>query len=173
MGGGIDSTALIPYLKNKRFELHGLHFDYGQRAAAMERKAVLAVGRYYHTETTSATLRPMIQFGEGGFLYRNATLALAAAQSCSPPCLLAMGIHSGTPFYDCGPAFFELLRSLLGDYSGGTLRLVAPWLNLSKAEVIEAARRERVPLELTYSCQEGGEAPCGSCLSCLDRKVLL
>jgi 7-cyano-7-deazaguanine synthase len=173
MGGGIDSTTLIPFLRSKRFDVQGIHFDYGQAAAAMERQSVKRLGKHYNLSLSLPDLRPPIKLDQRGYRSRNALLLLAGTQLCAPPCVLAIGIHCGTPFYDCSPMFFRKMKALIGDYSEGTLRVVAPWLHLTKAEVFAIARQGKVPIELTYSCQQGDEKPCGKCLSCKDRRALL
>ena len=173
MGGGIDSSALVPLLQEQGLEVVGIHFDYGQPAARMERNAVRRVGRHFGIKAVEAELRPKIQGSANGFLYRNVTLVFAGAQRCQTPSILAIGIHSGTRFYDCGPRFFAATERLLTDYSEGTLRLVAPWLTLNKAAVVAMAKRLGLPFGLTYSCQSGKAEPCGSCLSCLDRAAYL
>lgn len=172
LGGGIDSTTLIPYLQNEGLEVEGIHFDYGQPAARMERKAVESLARHYRILCHEEVLRPSIRLDSDGFRFRNGILVLVAGQFLSFPSVLAIGIHAGTPFFDCSSSFFERMSSLVVDYTGGTVRLVAPWLDLTKRGVIAMAKREQVPLGLTYSCQIGNETPCGACLSCKDREGL-
>ncbi|MBI5209914.1 MAG: 7-cyano-7-deazaguanine synthase QueC [Elusimicrobia bacterium] len=76
---------------------------------------------------------------------------------------------SGYP--DCRPAFvraFERVAKLgtrLGA-RGGALRVLAPLQRLDKAGIVRLAARLKVPLELTWSCYEGGSRPCGRCDSC-------
>ena len=45
----------------------------------------------------------------------------------------------------------------------------APFINSPKAKVVETGARLNVPFELTWSCYEGGEKPCGKCGTCRDR----
>ena len=53
--------------------------------------------------------------------------------------------------------------------SGGELCLEAPFVTWSKADIVREGLALGVPYELTWSCYEGGEAPCGRCDTCLDR----
>jgi len=55
--------------------------------------------------------------------------------------------------------------------SGNQLKLEAPFVRLTKAEVVKIGLRLNVPYELTWSCYEGGERPCGVCGTCIDRRV--
>jgi 7-cyano-7-deazaguanine synthase len=80
--------------------------------------------------------------------------------------VIGIGIHAGTEYPDCSPAFVDAMQRLLDVYSGGEVQLDAPFLSWSKPEIWEYARRLGVPLDATYSC-EFGPRPCGQCLSCV------
>ncbi len=78
--------------------------------------------------------------------------------------------YSGYP--DCRPAFvaaFNALarRAIRSPAEGGrTVRVVAPLLPRSKAEIVRLGDRLGVPWELTWSCYAGGATPCGRCDAC-------
>ena len=46
----------------------------------------------------------------------------------------------------------------------------APFVNLTKAEVVKIGLDLKVPYELTWSCYEGKDKPCGVCGTCIDRQ---
>jgi 7-cyano-7-deazaguanine synthase len=78
--------------------------------------------------------------------------------------------YSGYP--DCRPEFLRAFERLarLGTRAGvegrDRIRVKAPLLRRSKAEIVRLGRRLRVPWELTWSCYAGGRRPCGRCDSC-------
>jgi len=78
--------------------------------------------------------------------------------------------YSGYP--DCRPEFlraFERLARLAtkaGVERGEQVRIEAPLLRLSKAEIVRLGERLKVPWALTWSCYAGGRTPCGKCASC-------
>lgn len=78
--------------------------------------------------------------------------------------------YSGYP--DCRPEFlheFERLARLAtraGVLRHWKVRIVAPLLALSKAQIVRRGERLGVPWALTWSCYEGGRVPCGRCDSC-------
>ena len=75
---------------------------------------------------------------------------------------------SGYP--DCTPSFYQAAAGALnlGTKIGVTegVEVLAPLMNLSKAEIVKLADDLNVPFELTWSCYAGGEKPCGHCDSC-------
>ncbi len=79
---------------------------------------------------------------------------------------------SGYP--DCTPEFISAFQKVLdvgtkAGKAGIGIRVEAPILTKSKAEIIKEAMRLKVPLELTWSCYKGGAKACGRCDSCLLR----
>ena len=49
------------------------------------------------------------------------------------------------------------------------VKVIAPFVSKNKAEVVKAGLALKTPYELTWSCYEGGEKPCGTCGTCIDR----
>jgi 7-cyano-7-deazaguanine synthase len=78
--------------------------------------------------------------------------------------------YSGYP--DCRPEFYrameEVIRlgSKVGSAYGVPVRIEAPIIRMSKAEIVRYGLELGAPLGLTWSCYAGGERPCGSCDAC-------
>jgi len=79
---------------------------------------------------------------------------------------------SGYP--DCTPEFMEAFQRTLeigtkAGREGSPVKVIAPIITFSKAEIVREAIRLHVPIELTWSCYRGGPKACGRCDSCLLR----
>lgn len=61
------------------------------------------------------------------------------------------------------------MQQSISEGTGGQLTLEAPFVSVSKAEVVKTGLALNVPYELTWSCYEGKDKPCGVCGTCLDR----
>lgn len=78
--------------------------------------------------------------------------------------------YSGYP--DCRPEFYDALVEVLrlgskvGTAYNLPLRIEAPIIRMSKADIVRYAVELGAPLEHTWSCYAGGAAPCGLCDSC-------
>lgn len=77
--------------------------------------------------------------------------------------------YSGYP--DCTPEFMDAFQKTLAvgtkrGLSGRPVRVEAPLLNLTKADIVREAVRLSVPMDLTWSCYMGGDKACGECDSC-------
>ncbi len=97
-------------------------------------------------------------------------LSLAEAKNAAA---IYLGInavdYSGYP--DCRPEYLEAYQKLANLSSkvgveGNAPRLIAPLVNDSKLDIVRRALVLGVPIELTWSCYQGGESPCGLCDSC-------
>lgn len=88
---------------------------------------------------------------------------------------VAFGAHGGDhPIYpDCRPEFVEAFTAMVRVANAGFLssrfRVVAPFLSLTKSEIVRIGARLGVPFELTWSCYEGGNFHCGRCGACVER----
>lgn len=173
MGGGIDSTALVHFFLSQGHKVRGLHYDYGQPGAEGEKRAVKAVGEYYGLQIEFRSL--MIPMRREGFEFkcRNALLVLSAAAMARPSISgIGLAVHTGTGYYDCSMAFCRHLQRILDGYFRGCLQLKAPFVDLTKQEIVRYCIANRVPTELTFSCEVGPVLPCNSCPSCREREIL-
>jgi 7-cyano-7-deazaguanine synthase len=76
---------------------------------------------------------------------------------------------AGSAYPDCSPEFVEAMARAVELGTGGELRLEAPFVTWSKADIVRLGLQLGVPYGLTWSCYEGGDRPCGTCATCIDR----
>jgi 7-cyano-7-deazaguanine synthase len=55
-----------------------------------------------------------------------------------------------------------------GTYLG--VKLETPFVNLTKAQIVELGMDLSVPFERTYSCYKGKPTHCGKCGTCYERR---
>lgn len=173
MSGGIDSTACAQFFINRGDKVTGIFVDYGQAARLVEYEAVTRVTHHLQIPLKETKFQCTNQFGEGEITGRNAFLIFAALVAISPARgVLSLGIHSGTEYYDCSTEFLSQIGDIVESYTGGAISLFCPFASKDKSFIYKYAEQTDVPIELTYSCEQGGIAPCGQCLSCGDRDAL-
>ncbi len=73
-------------------------------------------------------------------------------------------------FPDNSREFLEAFNSLLGIGTLRGVRVLAPVIDMTKKEIVEAGMEMDFPFELTYSCYTGEDVHCGVCESCLRRR---
>lgn len=116
-------------------------------------------------ETPVSTYVP---FRNGLFLSCAASIALS--KGCG---VLIYGAHAddaaGFAYPDCSPAFHQAMDAAVYEGSGHQLRIEAPFVRWTKAQVVKKGLELGAPYELTWSCYQGGDKPCGQCGTCLDR----
>ena len=168
--GGIDSSALMHFYLSRGVKVQGVHFQYGQRNALSEHTAVMEVSRYYGVETRLINFGFTPHLRKDEVLCRNALFVLVAASLGLPLSRIAVGIHTGPPYYDCSESFLHDCQRTLNGYFAGTVRVEAPFIELSKTDIYEYCKKQGVPMSLTYSCQRQSHPPCGKCPSCSDRE---
>jgi 7-cyano-7-deazaguanine synthase len=106
MSGGIDSAACAHFLRQQGLGVDALFLDYGQAAAKLKAKAVMALSRHLGISIQCFNLSGSGPFGTGELVGRNALLVFAALfLTRGRSGLLALGLHGGTPYYDCSGPF--------------------------------------------------------------------
>ncbi|WP_343748007.1 7-cyano-7-deazaguanine synthase [Fluviicola sp.] len=170
--GGIDSTACIQFYKDLGFEVELVFLNLGQPSHKNELNAVTKISEYYGCKLNILNVSGL-NITKGFILGRNAALIFLALMSFSKSFgIIAIGIHSGTTYYDCGENFLNQVQSIIKEYSGDLVQVAAPFLTWNKKEIANYCSLEKVPIHLTYSCELGLDQPCNECLTCKDlRKI--
>ena len=173
LSGGLDSAACVAFFREQRFDIEGVFVNYSQAAASWELNAARAVAQHYGIPLRTFSWSGGETKGAGEIVGRNAFLALALAMELDHKTgLIAVGIHSGTRYYDCSGAFLSSLQGIIDGYTDGRLRIAAPFLEWDKRLIWEYCLKHHVPVGLTYSCESGTTPPCGTCNSCRDFEAL-
>ena len=109
-----------------------------------------------------------VPFRNGLFLSTAASIALS--KDCG---VIYYGAHAddaaGNAYPDCSESFNNAINDAIYIGSGNQLRVEAPFVKLTKAEVVKIGLELKVPYKYTWSCYEGGDKPCGVCGTCIDR----
>ncbi|OGK27216.1 7-cyano-7-deazaguanine synthase QueC [Candidatus Roizmanbacteria bacterium RIFCSPHIGHO2_02_FULL_39_9] len=123
---------------------------------------------HYAFETMKSTVVPN----------RNAimlSLACGYAVSLGANCLF-VGVHSGDHFIypDCRPEFIETIDKAfrLGNqgFANEDLRIVAPFMYSTKADIVKLGKQLSIDYSKTWSCYKGGNIHCGRCGTCFERR---
>ena len=197
LSGGMDSTAALILAKSQHDEVRAISFSYGQphRDAELQRAAAVAsahavpmsILEIADSLQTKAGLMGQVRQSEiiGGkdtaFIPgRNlALLSLAAAHGSvwfkSWPFTIVIGANAddAAGFPDCRRDFFSQAAIALGLGVGHAVRIDAPFLKHTKAEMIAgmALGGDDVLAWLlsSWSCYAGKRAACGICTACVAR----
>ena len=114
------------------------------------------------------TVDTYVPFRNGLFLSTAAAYALSVGAE-----VIFYGAHAddaaGRAYPDCTPEFESAMNEAIYEGSGRVLRMEAPLLNMNKAQVVKMGLELGAPYELTWSCYEGHDTPCGECGTCIDR----
>ena len=119
-------------------------------------------------ETNGSPVSTYVPFRNGLFLSAAASMAQSLGAG-----VLMYGAHAddaaGNAYPDCSQDFVDAMSRAIELGTGGELTLCAPFAGFNKAQVIACGLELGVPYELTWSCYEGGDVPCGTCATCRDR----
>lgn len=200
ISGGLDSTTLVYHLRALGTDVRLLSFDYGQRhgreldfaretaldlrlchqvvdlrpvgallgGSALTDPGVAVPDGHYTDESMQATVVP-----NRNALMLDIAVAVAVADGADA---VAFGAHGGDHviYPDCRPEFveaFTVSARLANDgYLPAGFRVLAPFLHLAKADIVQLGAGYGVPFERTWSCYRGAARHCGRCGTCSERR---
>ena len=110
-----------------------------------------------------------VPFRNGLFLSTAASIALS--KDCQ---IIYYGAHrddyANNAYPDCSDVFNEAMNQAIYEGSGHQLKIEAPFVKMTKADIVKIGLDLHVPYELTWSCYEGNDKPCTVCGTCIDRQ---
>jgi 7-cyano-7-deazaguanine synthase len=75
--------------------------------------------------------------------------------------------HSG--YWDCTKEFLENINKVISLNRKNKIQICAPYVNLSKKEIVKRGMGLKVPFENTWTCYNGRDKSCGKCITCSNR----
>jgi 7-cyano-7-deazaguanine synthase len=194
--GGMDSVAALHWAAREHVVVAAISFDYGAKHSARElpmavaQAALLGVRHeivamdFVDRLFSSALLRSGGEIPEGHYEadnmkqtvvpFRNAvflSIACGFAESAGAEALV-IGAHGGDHaiYPDCREEFMAAMGEAmrLGTYAG--VRLLRPFIALSKGGIAAEGARLGVDFSRTWSCYKGGDRHCGRCGTCVERR---
>lgn len=195
VSGGVDSSTLLACLLDKNHEVFGVIFKYGSKHNKYENEAAINICKHYEINKVMFDLsdqfsnfKSNLLLGQGEIPQghyqdsnmsktvvpgRNTIFAsymLGLAQSIEFD-HVALGVHSGDHhiYPDCRLRYIESLNKTFSEASENKVILIAPFIDINKAEIIKIGSNLHVPYELTRTCYKDQELSCGKCGSCNER----
>ena len=128
----------------------------------------------YATQVTreeSGKVNTYVPFRNGLMLSTCASLAQSIFEKDETDILI--GAHgddsAGNAYADCSVDFIDTMSRAISIGTYEKVKVVAPFYKSNKAGVVKKGLELKAPYALTWSCYEGGEKPCGTCATCIDR----
>jgi 7-cyano-7-deazaguanine synthase len=100
------------------------------------------------------------------------SIALAYAEVVGAESIFIGVNHMDSSGYpDCRPEYLKRFQEMANvatkaAVEGRPIRIDAPLLEMTKADIVKKGAELHVPFELTWSCYQGGKRACGVCDSC-------
>lgn len=189
LSGGPDSTVLAHRLVSDGASPLALTMNLGDREAPKSIERAAAVAQQLGLDTAVIDLADGIRrsfgkpypqfmrmpaqihddvepFGSG------VALSLASSFAASRGCeALFYGVHGDDAMYrDNVPEYFEALSTAISIELGRSFTVAAPFLGMSKPQVLRLGDDLGVDLASTWSCAAAGALQCGTCQPCTLRQ---
>ncbi len=199
LSGGIDSSTLLYYLLDEGYDVHALTFYYGQKhSKEIEHSKLIAEeaksrGNVEHRVADISSIHDLISSGAltGKESVPKAFYSEEVQKRTIVPNrnMIMLSIAAGyavkigakevyyaahksdySIYPDCRKEFVKAFDAAVYLANLWTpVEIKAPFVEMTKDEIVKLGLRLEVPYELTWSCYEGNERPCLSCGTCLER----
>lgn len=199
LSGGIDSTTLLAKLSSDGYNIIALSFDYGQKheielnyakmnaakygvsiheiikldkklfsASALVNKSI-GISTYEEKELPNGEVNSYVPYRN--LIFISSALSVAESMNISS-IYMAFNSDDQKNYWDCSMDFVHRINSI--SKAPNTIQIKTPFIQKSKAEVIQLAKELNVNLTQTITCyQPTGTNECGVCLSCISKKKAL
>jgi 7-cyano-7-deazaguanine synthase len=195
LSGGLDSTVCTALAVRECTSVLAVTFDYGQRHSVEVGRAAAVAGHYRiehlvvrldlrgwgGSALTDASIEvptagdageaiPVTYVPARNLIFLAVAMGIAEARHLDAVYVGVNALdYSGYP--DCRPEFIESFAStaalaLKRGVEGWPVAIRTPLVDKGKADIVRLGVELDAPLQLTYSCYRGGDAPCGDCDSC-------
>lgn len=194
LSGGLDSTTLLSRCLDEGREVLTVHFQYGSTHNPWELDAVSGLLGWFGQSHRCVDLRGVFA-NTGSSLMgaapipeehyaaesmrstvvpgRNLIFAsvLASIAEATGADAVGLGVHAGDHhiYPDCRPDFVFALSGVVRASTEGKVGVYAPFLHVTKADIVREGLRLETPYALTRTCYKAQGTPCGVCGSCRER----
>jgi 7-cyano-7-deazaguanine synthase len=198
LSGGMDSTALMAHYHANGDRLLAVSIDYGQRHRR-EIMSAADVAAHYNAQHIVVDLSPVGRLLTGSALtdasievpighyaapsmkatvvpnrnmiFTSVVVGVAISRGAST---VALGVHAGDHaiYPDCRPEFIDAVARAVevGNEGFDPPAVEAPFVHITKTDIVRHATELGAPLDLTWSCYKGGAVHCGTCGTCVERQ---
>ncbi len=197
LSGGLDSTVLAHYHKRKMGdEVRLLTVKYGQRHVreVMEADYTAQLLKLPHDVADFTSLGDLlpgsaltdrsVMVPEGHYTAANMKvtvvpnrnmilLSIAAAVAIAHKFdYISYAAHAGDHaiYPDCREEFVQALDHTVQLADDHVVRILRPFVGITKEQIVLLGKELRVPFEHTYSCYTGRPVHCGKCGTCVERR---
>lgn len=193
--GGVDSVTALYWAQRRYSRVEAVTFDYGSNHNKRERAGLRAIcndtgvdltvvklplGRYFKSSLLSgADAIPEGHYAADNMKstvvpFRNGIMLAFAAGLAESNGLdaIVLGNHAGdhTIYPDCRREFIDGMAEAVKAGTWKRIKVVSPFCDVTKADIVKVGARLGVPLGKTYSCYKGRKHHCGKCGTCVERR---
>ncbi|MCB4792293.1 MAG: 7-cyano-7-deazaguanine synthase QueC [Elusimicrobia bacterium] len=192
LSGGLDSSTVLFWARQKGYLCHCLIIDYGQR----HEKELNSAKKIAKTANCPyKIIKINLPWNKSSLVDKNQKIPVNKVLKNRLPSTYVPGRNtifiafalsyaetigakdifigansvdfSGYP--DCRPNYYRAINKVFKALGTG-IKVNAPILKFTKSGIVKLGLRLGVPYRLTWSCYQGGKKPCGVCDSCKFRK---
>ena len=169
LSGGLDSTTTLAKAIDDGCEVTAISFRYGQRHT---KELVSAENVCKHYNVDHVIIDPNLSSFRSALTREGLDVPMDREGELEADRIYigANAVdYSGYP--DCRPEFFEAYENMINKgtkagVEGHPIKIMTPILHATKADIVTLGKKLGAPLELSWSCYNGGEKACGHCDSC-------
>ena len=174
LSGGLDSTTLLYDINSNGGDVFCLMFSYHQR----HRQELLFAREHCSRLKVQSRVLDLPDLGglnEQSWIVPNRNMiflsiaANVAHDINADSILIGCNSDDESMFPDCRRDFLNFAEQTI-KHAGYSVKVIAPFLNLTKREIAEKAKQFGINSSNIWTCYRGGSKQCGTCPACIKLK---